>query len=152
MTLRRKRGGLRRTPLRRVPLAAAKHEREESRRRDRQDREAARLARRRERRRKAREVRLLERRLERARYRANRDTVLRESRGVCQRCHRQPQHLEVHHLVPRARAPRWPGLHDTKNLAALCRGCHRAIHAAAVPDWRRWILPPPTSGTWSRTG
>lgn len=142
MTLRRKRGGLRRTPLRRVPLAAAKHEREERERQRAHAKRAKRAAARTERdERRAADEELLA---------ASREIVLRESRGVCQRCHRE-RRLEVHHLVPRARAPRWPGLHETPNLAALCRGCHRAIHAAAVPDWRRWILPPP-SGTWSRTG
>lgn len=45
--------------------------------------------------------------------------------------------LHVHHVVSRARAPGWDGLHKPDNLRAVCFACHRAIHddPAGNPDW-----------------
>ena len=53
----------------------------------------------------------------------------------------------AHHIVPRSRAPRWPGLHDPDNLAALCDPYHRWVHAHAEKATALDLLrpaPPPT--------
>ena len=77
--------------------------------------------------------------------RRSRALVLERARLHCERCNWRVDHaheLEVHHLVPRSRAPRAPWLHDVSNLVALCAWCHTSIHAHAVSDWRRWLLTP----------
>jgi hypothetical protein len=60
---------------------------------------------------------------------AFREALLSRAGKVCERCScpsRDP--LEGHHLVNRARAAGWPGLHDpVLNGALVCRSCHFSL-------------------------
>lgn len=63
--------------------------------------------------------------------------VLERALYRCQRCgegERVVGRLQLHHRLPRSRG----GKHEASNLAALCRVCHRAVHAGAA-DAHRWI-------------
>lgn len=81
--------------------------------------------------------------LEREVLAASAKVVIARARGRCERCGARcmgrERCLEVHHLVPRSRARGCAWIHDVRNLAALCRACHGAIHAHLVADWRRWL-------------
>jgi hypothetical protein len=57
------------------------------------------------------------------RWLAVRRHMLRRSGGVCQRCHRHGQLLDVHH-----RDYRHLGAERERDLIVLCRDCHRAEH------------------------
>lgn len=58
---------------------------------------------------------------------------------VCARCQKGVNHVDIHHLVSRARG----GSHDACNGVALCRPCHTAIHDHTAEDWERWIKRKP---------
>ncbi|MCC5667811.1 HNH endonuclease [Nostoc sp. CHAB 5784] len=45
----------------------------------------------------------------------------------CQLCHREMEHLTVHHLVPRQNTKRKK--QDPGPTANICSACHRQIHA-----------------------
>lgn len=63
-----------------------------------------------------------------------RQVVLARAGQRCERCgERRP--LDLHHRLPRSRG----GAHEAGNLVALCRVCHRAVHAGAA-DAHRWIV------------
>lgn len=54
-----------------------------------------------------------------------------------------------HHLVPRGRARRWPGLHLPDNLVDICPPCHAEVHQdrdgeMTAAGWLR--SPPPVRG------
>ena len=49
---------------------------------------------------------------------------------LCQRCKAKPS-MEVHHKVPANKAP-WL-FFDPSNLMAVCRPCHEALEAEALP-------------------
>lgn len=63
-----------------------------------------------------------------------RQVVLARAGQRCERCgERRP--LDLHHRLPRSRG----GTHGVENLVALCRDCHRAVHAGAS-DAGGWIV------------
>ncbi len=65
-------------------------------------------------------------------------TVAHQDRAniyVCTRCLKHVEHVDVHHLVSRARG----GTHDVTNLCCLCRPCHSGVHDHSLPDWKLWI-------------
>lgn len=62
-----------------------------------------------------------------------RQVVLARAGQRCERCWGRGR-LELHHRLPRSRG----GTHEASNLVALCRVCHRAVHAGAA-DAHRWI-------------
>lgn len=78
---------------------------------------------------------------EEAAWTAGKEAVLARADGLCERCGRDCRHLreplDVHHVVSRARAPGWSGLHDPSNLVGICRRCHAEIHEdpAGHPGW-----------------
>lgn len=59
-------------------------------------------------------------------------TPERHGVGVCERCGRHAT-IEPHHKL------RNPRVHDPKEMAGLCRKCHRGVETHAVKDWREWI-------------
>lgn len=58
---------------------------------------------------------------------AVRQTVLDRDEGQCVVCG-GTWRLELHHVVYRSQG----GTHDESNLATLCQGCHRLIHAGTI--------------------
>ncbi len=48
----------------------------------------------------------------------------------CRRCGTWSEDLQIHHIVPRSRAPELRTV--AANLLPLCKSCHREIHAAGV--------------------
>lgn len=68
---------------------------------------------------------------------AFRVAVFERAGGHCERCGVQPRkgELHAHHLKPRGRG----GRHTIENGAALCAGCHDAIHTHRAVDWADWL-------------
>lgn len=61
------------------------------------------------------------------------DAVLRRSKGLCERCRKEPG-TDLHHRLTRARG----GPDDVFNLAHLCRKCHH-VHAHGQNE-HPWLI------------
>ncbi len=70
--------------------------------------------------------------------------VWRRDDGKCRIC-KGTFHLQVHHIVPRARGIGWKGLHEPANLVLLCCVCHQGVHDASLPGWEEWLRRRPLS-------
>jgi 5-methylcytosine-specific restriction endonuclease McrA len=65
----------------------------------------------------------------------SRVAVMTRAKGRCERCGRASP-LEVHHKRMRSQG----GTHEPSNLAALCFGCHNAVHDGTAHDAALWIV------------
>ena len=65
-------------------------------------------------------------------YGQRRVEVFEREGGLCQCCRRRVMEC-VHHIAGRG----GPNPHRLENLAGLCDGCHRRVHAE--PEWARSV-------------
>lgn len=61
-------------------------------------------------------------------YASRREAVLHRDNYTCQCCGKKHTRLEVHHIIYRSKG----GTDDEKNLIALCKKCHDAVHAGIL--------------------
>lgn len=61
-------------------------------------------------------------------YASRREAVLHRDNYTCQCCGKKHVRLEVHHIIYRSKG----GTDDEKNLIALCKKCHDAVHAGIL--------------------
>ena len=61
-------------------------------------------------------------------YSSRREAILHRDNYTCQCCGKKRVRLEVHHIIFRSKG----GTDDEKNLIALCKECHDAIHSGIL--------------------
>ena len=61
-------------------------------------------------------------------YASRREAILHRDNYTCQYCGKKHTRLEVHHIIYRSKG----GTDDEKNLIALCKKCHDAVHAGIL--------------------
>lgn len=61
-------------------------------------------------------------------YASRREAVLHRDNYTCQCCGKKHARLEVHHIIYRSKG----GTDDEKNLIALCKKCHDAVHTGIL--------------------
>ena len=61
-------------------------------------------------------------------YASRREAILHRDNYTCQCCGAKNTRLEVHHIAYRSKG----GTDDEKNLIALCKKCHDAVHAGIL--------------------
>ena len=61
-------------------------------------------------------------------YASRREAVLHRDNYTCQCCGKKYVRLEVHHIIYRSKG----GTDDEKNLIALCKKCHDAVHVGIL--------------------